>query len=333
MRRADRGVDERAHLLASVANMYYSMGMTQADIARQVGYSRSAISRLLDEAQARGIVEIRINFPLNRSVDLERQLKDRFKLRDAYVMIRGGVDDAKALRQLGRLGAACLEDVLSPDSRLGISWGTAVYEVVHALRPRRWPDSRVVQMIGTAGRGDPAIDGPELARALAEVLGTSYSTLNTPLIVDDVSTRQALLSESKIAESLSAANHVDVALVGIGSVEPEISSLVRAGYLRPDELASIKAQGAVGDVCATHYALDGRILDIDINRRMVGVNLEALHRPSCLAIGVAGGRLKSPAILGALRGGHVDVLVTDDDAAEKVLADDKSTAQATAVTL
>jgi DNA-binding transcriptional regulator LsrR (DeoR family) len=37
-------------------------------------------------------------------------------------------------------------------------------------------------------------------------------------------------------------------------------------------------------------------------------------------IGVAGGEAKAEAILGALRGGHVNVLVTDDVTARKVLA-------------
>jgi deoxyribonucleoside regulator len=41
-------------------------------------------------------------------------------------------------------------------------------------------------------------------------------------------------------------------------------------------------------------------------------------------IGVAGGEAKAEAILGALRGGHVSVLVTDDAAARKLLALDRA---------
>ncbi len=36
-------------------------------------------------------------------------------------------------------------------------------------------------------------------------------------------------------------------------------------------------------------------------------------------IGVAGGQGKAPAILGALRGGHMDVLITDSTAATELL--------------
>ncbi len=40
-------------------------------------------------------------------------------------------------------------------------------------------------------------------------------------------------------------------------------------------------------------------------------------------VGVAGGEAKAEAILGALRGGYVNVLVTDDATARKVLALDQ----------
>lgn len=320
-------LEERAQLLANIANMYYEQNMTQAQIAQEIGYSRSAVSRLLLEAHQRGIVEIRIHYPFNRAVDLERQFRERYGLHDVYILTRGTSTDPRALRQLGQLGAACLDEVLSQESILGISWGTAIYEVANSLRAREWPKVQVVQMIGAAGRGDPSIDGPELARSLAQTLGTNYYTLNAPLIVDDPSIRQALMQESNIRETLALASQADVALVGIGSTEPDISSLVRAGYSQAKEMMAIKATGAVGDICACHYDKDGHILDIEINRRAIGVALQSLRRPTCTVIGVAGGARKATAILGALRGRYIDILVTDSLAAERVLSLDRGKAR------
>jgi DNA-binding transcriptional regulator LsrR (DeoR family) len=74
----------------------------------------------------------------------------------------------------------------------------------------------------------------------------------------------------------------------------------------------------VGDICARHYDAFGNELDIDLNHRVVGIELEALHNIPHV-IGVAGGEAKAEAILGALRGEHVNVLVTDDATALKVL--------------
>ncbi|RLC59170.1 MAG: sugar-binding transcriptional regulator, partial [Chloroflexota bacterium] len=88
-------------------------------------------------------------------------------------------------------------------------------------------------------------------------------------------------------------------------------------------LARLRTQGAVGDICARHYDAQGHVLDIELNQRIVGIELEALHSIGQV-VGVAGGEAKAEAILGALRGGHVNVLVTDDAAARKVLALDQA---------
>lgn len=57
--------DERAHvaLLLEVARRYWEQGQSQADIAGAVGYSRPTVSRLLTEARARGVVQIRVSHP------------------------------------------------------------------------------------------------------------------------------------------------------------------------------------------------------------------------------------------------------------------------------
>ena len=51
-------------LLADVAQQYYLEDMTQEQIARRIGVSRSNVSRMLKDARERGVVEIRIHHPL-----------------------------------------------------------------------------------------------------------------------------------------------------------------------------------------------------------------------------------------------------------------------------
>ncbi len=318
--------DNRIQLLASVATLYYDDGMTQMEIARRTGYSRSAVSRLLSEARDRGIVDIRINYPIQRGTDLEHELEQCFDLHSAFVVSSGNLDHARTLRLLGRVGAQYLEERLPEDGILGVSWGSAIYEVVNELRTRYAPGVQVVQMIGAVGHGDPTIDGPELAQSLARTLGASYHTLHAPLLVEDISMRAPLMGESNVHQTLTLARQADLALVGIGSVEPDLSSLVRAGYLSEREMLAVKEKGAVGDICATHYDLNGRILDIDINQRVVGIELNDLVSSDCEVVAVAGNDRKFPAILGALRGGFIDVLITDTSAAQAVLSNHREAA-------
>jgi len=307
--------DER---LAEVASWYYEEGLDQAAIARRLGCSRSMVSRYLKEARARGLVEIRVRHPLKTDPQLAKALQSRFPLREAHVLADPPADPQRLLRRLGELGARLLRARLRPGIRIGVSWGTAVYEVVRAMPEFPVPGAQVIQIIGALGSGDPMIDGPELARWLAEKLEAPVRHLHAPLLVESEEVAQALRRERAIAEVLAAARRVHVALIGIGSVDPRLSSLRRAGYLREDELEGLRAAGAVGDMLARAMDAEGNLLDHPLNRRVVGLEPEALRRiPTVIA--VAGGAAKAPAIRAALRGGYVDVLVTDAAAAAAVL--------------
>jgi deoxyribonucleoside regulator len=309
---------ERTELLAQVAGLYYEDELTQVEIARRFGTSRATVSRLLREARETGVVEITVHHPWKTDPELERALLARFPLCHAQVLAGRGRSYEEILPGLGVLAARYVEGILTPHTILGISWGTALYSTVQALRPDCRLPITVVQMIGAAGTDDSRIDGPDLARLLAQAYGGEYRYLHAPLVVEDCHVQEMLLQEPRIHDTLQLARRADVALVGIGSLVPEVSSLLRAGYLDHEGLARLQAQGAVGDICARHYDLRGQVLDVQLNRRIVGIELEALH-DIAQTVGVAGGEAKAEAILGALRGGHVNVLVTDDAAARKVL--------------
>ncbi len=307
--------DER---LAEVASWYYEEGLDQAAIARRLGCSRSMVSRYLKEARARGLVEIRVRHPLKTDPSLAKALQNAFPLREARVLADPPSDPRLLLRRLGELGARALQERLRPGIRIGVSWGTAVYEVVRAMPELLVKGAQVIQIIGALGSGDPMMDGPELARWLAEKLEAPVRHLHAPLLVESEAVAQALQRERAIAETLAMARKVHVALIGIGSMEPRLSSLRRAGYLTEAEVEALRAAGAVGDVLARALDAEGHLLDLPLNRRVVGLDPEAL-RDIPTVIAVAGGVAKAPAIRAALRGGYVDVLVTDAAAAAAVL--------------
>lgn len=310
---------ERHELLAKVASLYYEDNLTQVEIAARVGVSRSSVSRLLSEARDMGVVHISIRWPADTTGDLSTQLAQHYPGVEVHVVRAGGRGYTQTVEVLGGVAASLLEDKLKDGDVLGISWHTGVYQVAEAFRAARKLGVKVVQLTGSTGVINPVIDGPDLARWLAQILGGQYHYIPAPLIVDSPSTRNALLKDRTISERLEMAYQCNMALVGIGTVFPPLCNLYQLGYLTESQLDDIVEQGGVGEILTYFYDIEGKVLPLPIHERTIGLPLERL-RDVPTVIGVAAGKEQAQAIVGALRGGYITCLVIDDEAANKVLA-------------
>ncbi len=311
---------DRLQLIAEIARRYYVDGLSQDEIGKLVGLSRPSISRLLLDARELGIVEIRVHPPIPTVPALEEQLIQRFHLKEAAVLECRNNSDDEVRRQLGRLAVAVLDRTLQDGMTLGVSWGTTVHAVVRELRPRRLPNVKVVQLIGGVGAPHATIDGPEQVRRAGEVFGAQHYYLNAPMRVDNADVARALREDHSVREVLELAKQSDVALVGIGSIVPVVSTQYHSGYISYDELRRLDRQGIVGAICSSFYNLAGEYVDAPwFNSCVISVDWADLNRFANV-IAVATGKPKAPAILGAVRSGVVDRLIVDDLAAEAVLA-------------
>jgi DNA-binding transcriptional regulator LsrR (DeoR family) len=312
--------EERLQLLADIARWYYLEGLSQHEIARRVQLSRPSISRLLLDARQLGVVEIAINHYIPCARALEEQIRTQFSLQVVRVLERRQVDDDTALQLVGQLAARVLTAVLEDGMVLGLSWGTSVHAVTDALRPRRLPKVKVVQLIGGVGAPYHTIDGAEQCRRVGEMFGAQHYYLHAPLVVDTPQVAAALREDRSIREVLALGRQADVALLGIGSALPEIATTFHSGYLSYENLRRLERLGAVGAMCTSYYNIHGEhIRSEHIDDCVVGVSWEDLHHFK-RTIALASGRKKAPAVLGALNTGIVDILVIDDAIAHEVLA-------------
>jgi len=309
---------DKEELLIEIATLYYYDGLTQREIAKRFGISRSNVSRLLTEARRRGIVEIKVKQKIQLDYDLQKEIANMFHLKDARILKSSRLNYKEMLKKLGAVATGYLKTILGKVSIIGMSWGTAIYEIVNAFEPEVYKDIEVIQMIGGIGAENPDIDGTELARRLAEKVGGRYRYLHAPLIVESADIKRAMMQERNVKGTLERVKKADIAIVGIGSTNPNVSSLIRAGYLNKKELSEIKKLGAIGDVCAKHFDIYGNLCQIDLNERVIGINIEELKKINYV-IGIAGGKVKASAILGVLRGSYINVLISDDQAISEVL--------------
>ncbi|MBA2457490.1 MAG: cyclase family protein, partial [Gemmatimonadales bacterium] len=113
---------------------------------------------------------------------------------------------------------------------------------------------------------------------------------------------------------------VTVSVLGIGALGAGTTSRLLYGDIIDEQLnRRLLADGAVGDVLAYIFGINGQLIESDLEELLIGMPLED-HRRVPHRIGVAAGEAKAGAIEGALRGRFVNAIVTDSKAAHAILA-------------
>jgi hypothetical protein len=178
---------------------------------KMVGFTRSAISRLMTEAREKGIVEIKVHYHYRTNFELEKALVDGFGIKAAFVLVREDKSVEEMVQGLGVLAAQYFSSIVTPKSIIGITWGTNLYQMVQAIKYKSLPDAEVVQLVGGTGTEKGSAIGPLLAPMLADRLGCACRFLNVPLVTQSAEIRKALLNEPTVREALDRANHADIA--------------------------------------------------------------------------------------------------------------------------
>lgn len=298
--------------------MYYQQEMTQNEIAAALDLSRVKIYRLLKEARETQIVRILVDWPIKRAAELEDQLAERFDLHQALVLRTSATDSALLRRQIAQLAARYLEGLLADQSSLAICFGSSTYEVISAVRSDFQADVKVMQATGSLSHALKEFDSSALTRQLAQKLGGEALYLSSPLLADNAEAAAVIRQQAVVSRTLEQVRRADIALVGIGDLDPATSSFVRAGVAESGQLRQYRAGGAIGDMAWQIFDGGGRLFPCELNRRIIGVTLDEL-RALPQTIAVAAGLDKAAAIYGALQTGAINVLCTDEETAARVL--------------
>jgi DNA-binding transcriptional regulator LsrR (DeoR family) len=312
---------DELRLVARVARMYFLDDLKQAEIAARLGISQASISRLLQRAREERVVRITVEAPRGTFPELEEQLCRRFGLKEAIVADCGEDREEQILARIGEAAALYLETTLQKGEVIGISsWSESLLRMVDNLHPlSRIAAESVVQILG--GMGNPAVQAHAtmLTSRLAQLTHAKPLLLPTQGVAGSADVMQALLGDAFVQQTMAEFARLTTALVGIGAVEPSKLLADSGNVFTAAELSELARLGAVGDMCLRFFDIAGRPVRSSFDARVIGITLEQLRRvPRVVA--VAGGARKQRALLGAVRSGLVDVLITDRFTAARLAA-------------
>lgn len=316
MPREREGEDGSIEFLTRVASLYYLDNLTQAEIATRVGISRIKVVRLLKKARAMGIVEIRIQTPDSLKTSLETALVKRFGLQQV-LLVADQANEENQRGQVAQVAAAQLDRLLRSGESVAIGMGRnvgAVSSAVGKVLPR---SCTFVTAIGGSPQMGQPVNSADICRRLAESFGGVVECLYAPAYVESAELRESFLRHEEVKSVLESAQKARLALVGIGDAMDN-SAVVRMGCFSAKDMARLRKAGAVGDILGYFFDSAGRPVAPGMNDRVIGVSGEALRQiPS--VIGVVAESEKTMALLGALRTGILDILVTSVGNARRLL--------------
>ena len=311
-----RKLVDDVRLIFKCCSLYYQDGVGQKEICDILGISRPTVSRMLNAGKELGIVKIEIYNPDNLMYgQLERDLEKKFNLQEVIIVPSSGFN-----AEIGRAALKFLTRILRNGDFVGISMGSTLQSVARAdFFIENNISCTFVPVLGGVGESRPDIHSNYLVQEFAERFGGKCVQLFAPALFSKRKLLEEFLKEKTITKIINLFSKLDVLLMGIGVANPENSTVLHTGYVDKQTLENFMDRGVVGDIVLRYFDINGnhKLFD-EFNNRVSGINFNQIKKIPC-RVGVAGGKNKINAVLGAINGGYLTVLITDIDCAEGLL--------------
>lgn len=310
--------------IIKVVEMHYKQGMSQLEIGKKLNVSRTTISRILAQARREGYVQININYPEGAMTNTEAVLEEKFHLKEA--IIASAKSDDEVREEIAFYASDYILRILKNHMTLALTRGVTLQRMVKylakdvRLKFLKTSDVKVVPLMAatnvssTKAREYRLAYSNYLIEEVARILnGSSYQML-APQYVTSAEAKKVFMNESSIKEVFDMAKSADVAVMGIGTTDKN-SALIYGNLIPIEEFQRMQKKGGVGEVLSHVIDASGNLVKDQFEDHLISLGLEELKQIP-IRVGVACGMEKKDAILSVLRGGYINVLITDTEVAE-----------------
>ncbi len=308
-------------LLYRVATAYYIEKRQQREIAEEFKVSRVQISKYLKMAEDSGMVRVEVISP---TIDCEEQeyfqkeFKKHFSVRDVLVAPSYNAHDTLLRSLIAQAENYIWENFGTGELIVGLGWGRTVLGLTENLQQvNRW-HWQIVPLAGGNNRASEKYYNINyLVQTFAEKIGAKSQTLYLPLIFDTRAGHESLIESNEFHGISKLWDNIDLLICSLGS-DLTGSPLFKFEAKDPKYLDNLREAKAVGDMLTHFYDIDGRIVELGIEDRMINISYEQLMKAKNRMV-IVSGKEKTDAILGALRANFIDLLMIDRETALQVL--------------
>ena len=295
-------------LLTKVAWYYYIEGYTQQEIGEYLSIPRLRVNRLLDKARKAGIIQFSVREGDSKRMIVERELITQFGLKDAFV-VPSPLNEQDINESVAQAAAMYIHERLDKSGYINMGYGDTSSRILNHLANICEFPVNVVSLTGGVNY--------YLPNTRSSIFNAKLYLTPAPLLMASEDIVKAMEQEPSVRQIRHMATLAQMSIVGIGGVDSN-ATLLTNGTLNHSDVLLLSMQGAVGDMLCHFIDKDGNVIQSSLERRLMSTSLEQLKEMNN-SIGVAGGNTKAEAILAALKGKYLDVLITDETTASNVL--------------
>ncbi len=150
--------------------------------------------------------------------------------------------------------------------------------------------------------------------------GGNYTQFLAPALFSEKKIKDYFLKEKSVNFIFEDFQKLDTLVMGIGANDTGTdSTLIHAGYITDEEVQEFAGNGVVGNVALQFFDIHGNTEKFEMfNERVAGMEREMMKKVRN-RIGIAGGIERVQAVKGAINGGYINMLITNNECAEKLL--------------
>ncbi len=301
--------------MVEICRMYYEEELTQAEIAKNLGISRPAISKILSDAKKQGIVRIEVVSPIVSDDSIMEEFCNQFGINTGLI-ISTNAKEADFLQGIIISQAAVYIDNLVVDmKKIGLGWGETIGYLIDRLSSNStkfYNERKVCPIIGSAPFPIKSMQANELSRLFSEKIGFIPQYLHAPAFPNTQSDKKLFENTSEFKHTLNLWEELDTVILAIDAHPsiPDQATAARFGGLLCEEKS-------VGVIDTYFYDKSGKFIESN-NDLVIRMPLELISKTKRV-IAIAYGVEKAVALRGALLTGLITDLIVDEMTARKTL--------------